>query len=219
LTRRSSSNENLALLPLLLRPLGEDLVHGVAQRSVPLGRRTAQLRLQLWLDQCPNKFGSLHAATVGHGRVWRQRTADPIFRVQPPQTDDLKAPTAGPRLAARGRKGEKAMERYDDAWVRKMAAEEARKGGLVGSRFAECKTVFDVIEVLDEICWVLPKEERAKAKLPASKLTADELRRLIPGAPDTALAALVLKAQLIAHPDHWRPRLVVDNTKIAPPQV
>ena len=58
------------------------------------------------------------------------------------------------------------------------------------------------------------EEERAKAKLPArSPLTADELRRLIPGAPDTALAALVLRAQLIAHPDHWRPRLVVNNPR------
>ncbi|MGA8699649.1 MAG: hypothetical protein WB689_38660 [Xanthobacteraceae bacterium] len=104
------------------------------------------------------------------------------------------------------------MERYDDAWVKKLADDARRKGGLVTSRFEDCKTVFDVLEVLDEIMWVLPKEERAKPKLPArSPLTADELRRLMPGVPDPALAALVLRAQLIAHPDHWRPRLVVNN--------
>ena len=65
------------------------------------------------------------------------------------------------------------MERYDDAWVRKMAAEEARKGGgLVSSRFAECKTLFDVIEVLDEILWVAPKAEKASEPKPTATLGA-----------------------------------------------
>ncbi|MFZ2077858.1 MAG: hypothetical protein WAV38_14635 [Xanthobacteraceae bacterium] len=79
----------------------------------------------------------------------------------------------------------------------------------------EWRRLVEAFEWLEDHCWVLPKEERAKAKPPArSPLTADELRRLIPGAPDTALAALVLKAQLIAHPKHWRPRLVVNNPRV-----
>ena len=112
------------------------------------------------------------------------------------------------------------MKRHDDRDFEKAKAELTRGGGLVSRRFEWCKNWHDIFEEWDEICWVLPKEERAKAKLPVSspKLTADELRRLIPGAPDAALAALVLRAQLIAHPDHWRPRLVWDRDQIAPRQ-
>ena len=78
------------------------------------------------------------------------------------------------------------------------------------------RRLVEAFEWLEDHCWVLPPEEQAKAKLPArSPLTADELRRLMPGVPDTALAALVTRAQLIAHPDHWRPRLVVNNEQKA----
>jgi hypothetical protein len=66
----------LALLLPLLRPRGKDLVHSPRQQSVLLLRRAEQLRLQLRLNKCSNKLGSLHAATVGHGLVWRQRTAN-----------------------------------------------------------------------------------------------------------------------------------------------
>jgi hypothetical protein len=112
------------------------------------------------------------------------------------------------------------MERYDDAWVRKMAAEEARKGGgLVSSRFAECKTVLDVIEVLDEILWVVPKEERASEP---SKLTDKQMRQAISlgsqMASNEAQLMLALKAKQVAEHDRRRPRLVIDNTKIEPRQ-
>jgi hypothetical protein len=62
----------LTLLPLLLRPLRKDLVNGVGQRSVLLGRRVAQLRLQLRLDKRANEFGAYFhrrpaSAMAGYG--------------------------------------------------------------------------------------------------------------------------------------------------------
>ena len=111
------------------------------------------------------------------------------------------------------------MERHDDAWVRKMAAEEARKGGLVSRRFAECKNVFDVLEVLDEILWVVPKAERASEP---SKLTDKQMRQAISlgsqMASNEAQLMLALKAKQVAELDRQRPRLVIDNTKIEPRQ-
>jgi hypothetical protein len=112
------------------------------------------------------------------------------------------------------------MERYDDAWVRKMAAEEARKGGgLVSSRFAECKTVFDVFEVLDEILWVPPKEQRASEP---SKLTDKQMREAISlgsqMASNEAQLMLAMKARQLAENDRRRPRLVYDRDRIEPPQ-
>ena len=65
----------LALLPLLLRPLGKDLVNGVGQRSILLGRRTAQLRLQLRLNKRANKFSSrFHTAKPSMAGYGGQRT-------------------------------------------------------------------------------------------------------------------------------------------------
>jgi hypothetical protein len=52
------------------------------------------------------------------------------------------------------------MTRYDDAWVKELADDARRRGGLVTSRFEDCKTLLDVLEVLDEIMWILPPEER-----------------------------------------------------------
>ena len=129
------------------------------------------------------------------------------------------------------------MERYDDAWVRKMAAEEARKGGLVSRRFAECKNVFDVLEVLDEILWVVPKEETPSAPPPpepkptdtlapsasSSRLSAKQLRQAISlgsqMASSNAQLMLAMKAKQLAELDRRRPRLVWDRDQIAPPQV
>jgi hypothetical protein len=129
------------------------------------------------------------------------------------------------------------MERYDDAWVRKMAAEEARKGGgLVSSRFADCKDVLDVLEVLDEILWVLPKAERASAPPPpepkptatpapsesSSRLSAKQLRQAISlgsqMASNEAQLMLAMKARQLAERDRRRPRLVYDLDRIEPRQ-
>src|SRR5262249_46540198 len=83
ITRGSSPSAKFSLppagLPLLLRPRGEDLVHGVGQASIPLLRRAEQLRLQFSLNKRANEFGAcFHAATVGHSQGWQQRTLVPI---------------------------------------------------------------------------------------------------------------------------------------------
>ena len=66
------------------------------------------------------------------------------------------------KVLAEKREGDPAMKRYDDAWVKELADDARRRGGLVTSRFEDCKTVLDVLEALDEIMYVgiLPPEER-----------------------------------------------------------
>jgi hypothetical protein len=49
------------------------------------------LRLQLRLDKRANEFGAcFHAATVGHGRVWRQRTTTASPAIRRPNISDAK---------------------------------------------------------------------------------------------------------------------------------
>ncbi|MGA8695433.1 MAG: hypothetical protein WB689_16660 [Xanthobacteraceae bacterium] len=106
------------------------------------------------------------------------------------------------------------MERHDDARFTRDLADAARGGGLVGRRFAECKDVFDVIEVLDEICWVLPKAERASEP---SKLTDKQMREAISlgvkMAEADALLMLERKARQVAELDRRRPRLAWDRDR------
>jgi hypothetical protein len=128
------------------------------------------------------------------------------------------------------------MERHDDARFTRDLADAARGGGLVGRRFAECKDVFDVIEVLDEICWVLPKAERASAPPPpepkptdtlapsasSSRLSAKQLRQAIllgsQMASSEVQLMLAMKAQQAAEHDRRRLRLVIDYSTITPRQ-